>query len=146
MITFTQYLAELFDSPVAYKLSATKTNKDGDTKATYSFTVNDTNYICKITYEVGDRPQYDIDLYANGATRVTNINKDQFTIYATVIKIVKDYFSMTKLKSGDRVNMFASSRKMGPIYKRFATKFAEMYGGVVDDRFSHTGSYIVRIK
>lgn len=146
MITFKQYIAELFDSPIEYKLSVNRTNMNGDIIKKYSFAINDVEYTCSISYEIGKTPQYDIDFYANGSTSVTNMNKDQFTIYATVIKIVKNYFNVTKLKSGDKINMFASNRKMGPIYKRFATKFAEMYGGAVDDKFSHTGSYIVRIK
>lgn len=136
MITFKNFLIEVFDAPFNYVPHG---------KDSYQFkTDRDENYSVYIGQEQSNAGNVyaivfqDLDYNSNKMTKrqstrfggspfaLSGKNKDHFRILATVKKIVFDYFKSRSLVPGDRIEFDTFDPATTKLYTKFAEQLAKL--------------------
>lgn len=136
-MNFKQYLTELFDKPVQYTIR----RHDPDTSR-FAFNIDGEDYICNIenihfSTSDDDPKNWDISFHKRmGGAAIfdaTNDVKNRFKVFATIIKITRDFFKKNPLQKGDTITFDADKDSNGKhsrvaIYNKFAKQLAKEMG------------------
>lgn len=140
MISFKQFLEEVFDKSFPYTKKVYKNAKDETIKTVYKFKNKNHSYDVVVAkykppFSKNSNVIYDISLeYIDKSNsridgfELTSINDKQFKILSTTRKILIDYFigGDAILNSGDVISFESYNDKTIKLYGKFASELAKL--------------------
>lgn len=133
MITFKAFLAELFDKAAPVQHNSRYSDSE---RTVYTFNVDGNPYfivyepivktMVEVSFGIGNVDDiFDSISSRNSAFQQTNIDKDKFVVFATVIEATKQYAK--KLPSGFELTFTAEGESRIKMYRMLANKLAAKY-------------------